>query len=133
MTHPNLLACRDAGRLAVRGDSNDAEHDALAALIDAVEAHLGRPARTRLAKLLTVLDDRGLDLDPQHCRALAHARGEAVAADALAHALRDLGWPSVADDVADGLSAATIISRLREIGEEHSDASELVEAIDGTS
>lgn len=45
-------------------------------------------------------------------------------------ALVDAGWPSVAEDVTDGVPIETILRRLREIDEESSEAYEIVSMLD---
>lgn len=44
----------------------------------------------------------------------------------LACRLEDAGWPSVADDVRDGIPSDVILERLSEIGEGHSDAYQII-------
>lgn len=51
---------------------------------------------------------------------------EAVTRATLARALREAGWPSVAEDVHDGVPLETILSRLTDIGEDESDAYGLI-------
>lgn len=51
-----------------------------------------------------------------------------AARETLAVELEDAGWPSVAEDVRDGVSCETILHRLRDIGEGDSEAAEIVAA-----
>lgn len=46
--------------------------------------------------------------------------------DQVASDLEAAGWPSVADDVRDGLDPDTLLSRLHSIGEGDSDAADLI-------
>lgn len=43
--------------------------------------------------------------------------------------LREAGWPSVADDVEAGLPQTAILNRLRDIGEDDTDAAAIVASI----
>jgi hypothetical protein len=47
----------------------------------------------------------------------------------LASELDAAGWPSVADDVRDGIALAVILDRLRDIGEQDSDAAAIIAII----
>lgn len=50
----------------------------------------------------------------------------------LTQAIRELceeGWPAVAEDLEDGTDPATVLTRLAEIGEAHSTATEIVSQI----
>lgn len=47
-------------------------------------------------------------------------------ADQLADELETAGWPSVAEDAREGLGPETILRRLSSIGEDDSDAAEIV-------
>lgn len=45
----------------------------------------------------------------------------------LADELDSIGWPSVADDIREGVSPDVVIERLRDIGEGDSEAAMLIE------
>ena len=58
--------------------------------------------------------------------------GERVVAMPLTQAIRELceeGWFAVAEDLEDGADPATVLTRLAEIGEAHSTATEIVSQI----
>ena len=58
--------------------------------------------------------------------------GERVVSMTLSQAIRELceeGWHAVAEDLEDGTDPATVLTRLAEIGEAHSTATEIVSQI----
>lgn len=55
------------------------------------------------------------------------------AAERCAQELESAGWPSVAEDIRDGVSPATVARRLREIGAGDSEAYNIVAYVMGSA